>query len=51
MLEPNLYPPAANNKDAASRRLPLMSFEGMGKSIRTIGAPIQTTDAPFSSFG
>jgi hypothetical protein len=47
--EPTFYPPAPNNKDAASRRLLLMSFEGMGKSIRTIGASIQTTDAPFSS--
>jgi len=30
---------AENNKDAALRRLLLMSFKGMGKSIRTIRAP------------
>jgi hypothetical protein len=32
--------------DAAARRHLLMSFEGMGKSIRTMEAPIQTTAAP-----
>jgi hypothetical protein len=34
-----------SHMDAASRRHPLMSFEGMGKSIRTIEAPILKTDA------
>ena len=31
--------------DAASRRLYLVSFGGMGKSIRNDGAPIRLTDA------
>src|SRR5262249_32369129 len=34
------------NKDAASRRFRLMSFEGMRKSIRTMEAPPNHADAP-----
>jgi hypothetical protein len=32
--------------DAAARRLHLMSFRGMGKSIQNDGASIRKTDAP-----
>jgi hypothetical protein len=37
--------PTRIRKDAARRQLLLMSFEGMRKSIRTIEAPVQNTDA------
>src|SRR5262249_121960 len=35
-----------NRQDAATRRHCLMSFRGMGKSIRMIGAPTHNADAP-----
>ena len=35
-----------NKVDAASRQLPLMSFKGIGKSIRKIEAPTHKADAP-----
>jgi hypothetical protein len=38
--------PPESLKDAAARRLYLMSFKGMGKSIRMIEAPTHTADAP-----
>src|SRR5437667_5679974 len=41
-----LFRPHNKNKDAASRRLLLMSFEGMSKTSRTIEAPTQKADAP-----
>jgi hypothetical protein len=41
-----MFSPSGKNKDAASRRLLLMSFEGMRKSIRTMEAPTEKTDAP-----